>query len=149
MVFVSRPTCVHACSVMSDSATPWTVAYQASMSMGFPVWSQPRDQTYIFCISCTARQIFFFNHWATWEALDLHEKELFLRLYLLFELSLSLSNITYPRRTFPLKNIHFNLFISMGLNSTDWNKHSLRMYEVHETMIANRTQVPSSRVVYV
>ena len=24
-----------ACSVMSDSATPWTVAHQASLSMGF------------------------------------------------------------------------------------------------------------------
>ena len=28
--------CVRACSVMSDSATPWTVAPQASLSMGFP-----------------------------------------------------------------------------------------------------------------
>ena len=27
--------------------------------------SQPRDQTHI---SCIGRQIFFFNHWATWEA---------------------------------------------------------------------------------
>ena len=25
----------NSCSVMSDSATPWTVAYQASLSMGF------------------------------------------------------------------------------------------------------------------
>ena len=24
------------CSVMSDSATPWTVAHQASLSVGFP-----------------------------------------------------------------------------------------------------------------
>ena len=27
--------CVHACSVVSDSVTPWTVACQALMSMGF------------------------------------------------------------------------------------------------------------------
>ena len=27
---------VHACSVVSDSATPWTIALQATLSMGFP-----------------------------------------------------------------------------------------------------------------
>ena len=27
--------CVHACSVLSDSSTPWTVAHQAALSMGF------------------------------------------------------------------------------------------------------------------
>ena len=26
----------HSCSVVSDSATPWTVACQAPLSMGFP-----------------------------------------------------------------------------------------------------------------
>ena len=51
--------------VMSDSfATPWTIAHQASLSMGFPrpeYWnglpfsspgesSQPRDQTHVSCI---------------------------------------------------------------------------------------------------
>ena len=50
------------CSVTSDSATPWTVAHQAPLSMGFSrqEWvamassrgpSQPRDWT---CISCVA-----------------------------------------------------------------------------------------------
>ena len=29
-------SCVHACSVMSDSATSWTVAHQAPLSMGLP-----------------------------------------------------------------------------------------------------------------
>ena len=29
-------TCVYACSVVSDSATPWTVAHQAPLSMEFP-----------------------------------------------------------------------------------------------------------------
>ena len=28
--------CVHAHLVVFDSATPWTVAYQAPLSMGFP-----------------------------------------------------------------------------------------------------------------
>ena len=27
---------MHACSVISNSATPWTIAYQAPLSMGFP-----------------------------------------------------------------------------------------------------------------
>ena len=27
---------LHACSVLSDSATPWTVTQQAPLSMGFP-----------------------------------------------------------------------------------------------------------------
>ena len=29
-------TCMHACSVMSNSATPWAVARQAPLSMEFP-----------------------------------------------------------------------------------------------------------------
>ena len=61
-------------------ATPWTVAYQAPLSMGILQakilkWvamlssrgsSQPRDQTHISCISCIAGK--FFTHWPTWEA---------------------------------------------------------------------------------
>ena len=66
------------CSVVSDSATPWTVAHQAPLSMGILQarileWvavpscsgsSPPRDQT---CISCIGRQILYC--WAVWEAL--------------------------------------------------------------------------------
>ena len=56
--------------VVSNSfATPWTIAHQASLSMGFPrqgYWSGltflPRDWTHVFCID---RQILY--HWATWE----------------------------------------------------------------------------------
>ena len=33
---ISRILCMHACSVMSDSVTPWTVACQDPLSMGFP-----------------------------------------------------------------------------------------------------------------
>ena len=70
-------------------ATPWTVAHQAPLSMGFPrqeYWSGlpfpsfaislpfsftkgsswPRDQTHISCVSCIGRQILY--HWVTWEA---------------------------------------------------------------------------------
>ena len=70
--------CACACSVtsvMSDSlATPWTVVLggQAPLSMGFSQqeyrselpWllsresSQPRDQTHISCVSCTAGRFF-------------------------------------------------------------------------------------------
>ena len=62
---------------MSDSATPWTVGLQVSLSIGLsqgrvlewvatsfsrgPYW--PRDGT---CISCIGRRIFY--HWATQEA---------------------------------------------------------------------------------
>ena len=63
---------------MSNSfSTPWTVACQASLSMGFSrqelEWvaishsrgsSQPRDRT---CISCIVRWILY--HWATKEAI--------------------------------------------------------------------------------
>ena len=34
--FLEEATCMHACSVMSNSATPQTVARQAPLSMGFP-----------------------------------------------------------------------------------------------------------------
>ena len=69
-------------SVVSDSATLWTVARQAPLSMGFsrqeycsgvpcPSFSRgsswPGDPTHISCVSCTAGR--FFTHWATWEAL--------------------------------------------------------------------------------
>ena len=60
-------------SVVSDSATPWTAACQAPLSMGFSmqeywsglpfffpskVFSQPRDQTCKSCVSCTAGGFF-------------------------------------------------------------------------------------------
>ena len=32
----TRGTMQRACSVASDTATPWTVAHQAPLSMGFP-----------------------------------------------------------------------------------------------------------------
>ena len=61
-------------------ATPWTVAYQAPLSIGFPrqeYWSglpfptpggssQSRNRTHISCISCIGRQILYYC--ATWEA---------------------------------------------------------------------------------
>ena len=61
-----RPcVCVPNCSVMSHSVTPWTVAYQSPLSMGFPrqeYWgvlpfpfpggsSVPRDQTHASYVS--------------------------------------------------------------------------------------------------
>ena len=67
-------------SVMSDSATPWTVACQAPLFMEFQAkileWvaisssrksSQPRDQTHV---SCIGRRTLY--HWATREAPDGH-----------------------------------------------------------------------------
>ena len=64
-------------SVMPDSfGTPWSVAHQASLSLGFfsrilewvaissfRVSSRPRDWT---LVSCIGRQILY--NWATWEA---------------------------------------------------------------------------------
>ena len=54
-------------------ATPWTVAHQAPLSMGFSrqeYWSRlpsptPGDQTSVSCVSCIGRQILY--HWTTWE----------------------------------------------------------------------------------
>ena len=61
------------CSVVSDSATPWTVAHRASqarilewVAISFSRGSSwPRDQTRV---SCIGRQIYY--HRATWEALQ-------------------------------------------------------------------------------
>ena len=60
-------------SVMSDSATPWTIAHEAPLSMEFSAgrlewvaisyskgYSWPRDQTHV---SCIGRWILY--HWAT------------------------------------------------------------------------------------
>ena len=69
---------MHACSVVSDSATLWTVAYQVPLSMQFSrqeYWSGfpfptpqdlPGDQTHLSCISCVDTWILY--HCATWEA---------------------------------------------------------------------------------
>ena len=66
--------CVCACSVVSDSATPWTVTHQApfvhrffsgkNTGVGFHFSScrgssQPRDQTQVSCISCLGRQFLY------------------------------------------------------------------------------------------
>ena len=74
-------TCVRAQSLscVRLSATPWTVACQAPLPMGFPGRntgmvaisssrgsSQPRDCT---CVSCIGRWILY--HQATWEGPDL------------------------------------------------------------------------------
>ena len=71
--------CVCTHSVVSDFATPQTVAHQAPLSMGIlqarilkwviisysrrSFW--PRDWTYVSCFSCIGRQILY--HWAIWE----------------------------------------------------------------------------------
>ena len=59
-------------------ATPWNVAHQALLSIGFSsqeYWvaifysrmsSQPRDWTHISCVSCIGRQILY--HCTTWVA---------------------------------------------------------------------------------
>ena len=71
---------VAVCSAVSDSfGSPWTVARQAPLSVGFPrqeYWwvaisfsreaSRPRDQTHISCVSCTGRRILYYC--AIWEA---------------------------------------------------------------------------------
>ena len=61
------------CSLMTDSfLSPWSVAHQAPLSMGFSkqessresAW--PRDWTHISCVSCIGSQILY--HWDTREA---------------------------------------------------------------------------------
>ena len=73
---ISVCVCVLSCSVVSDSATPWTVAHQAPLSMGILQasileWvampfsrgsSRPRDQTQVSRIAGR-----FFTDWATRE----------------------------------------------------------------------------------
>ena len=81
---VHFPTLLCAC-VLSRVwlfVTPWTVARQASLSMGFSrqeYWSRlpapssrgssrPRHQTRISGVSCIGRRILY--HWVTWEGLS-------------------------------------------------------------------------------
>ena len=68
------------CRVLSNSATPWTVTHQAPLSLGILLARilqrvampsargsfQPKDQTSIFCSSCTAGG--FFTNRATPES---------------------------------------------------------------------------------
>ena len=72
-------------SVVSDSVTPWTVALQASLSMGFyreNCWSglttsfsrgssQARDQTQVSWVSCVGGWILY--HCAAWKAVWLQQ----------------------------------------------------------------------------
>ena len=66
-----QSVCVCARSVMSNLATPWTVAHQDPLSMEFSkqgYWSGspfptpcalPRDRTPVSCVSCIGRQILY------------------------------------------------------------------------------------------
>ena len=80
-----KHTCMFSHSIMPQFfVTPWTIACQAPLSMGFSrkeYWSglpflpsrgssRPRDQTHVSCVSCTGREILY--HWTTWEALSIH-----------------------------------------------------------------------------
>ena len=97
---VHQPQTLWSCAVLclvdlavSDSATPWTVAHQSPLSMGFSrqvyfldspgngkwvaistskVSSQPRDRTHLLTttiseVSCIGRRVLC--HWHHWEAL--------------------------------------------------------------------------------
>jgi len=77
-----------ACSVMSDSATPWTVAHQAPLSMelcrkkywsGLPFptsrgSSWLMDWTHVSCVSFIGRRILYPR--ATWESPRAHVSQL-------------------------------------------------------------------------
>ena len=92
--------CYFSNSVMFDSVTPWTVACQAPLSMGFSrakilEWvaisssrgsSWPRDWT---CISCVGKWILY--HWVNMEA-----QEHLLGVTILYEISLG--HMDYPLR---------------------------------------------------
>ena len=64
-----------ACSVVSDSATPWTIARQTPLSMGFPRQNGMCCHFFlqgIFpiqgsnCVFCICKGVLY--HWATWES---------------------------------------------------------------------------------
>ena len=66
--------CVLCCfSCLQLFATLWTVAHQAPLFMGilqarildwvaFPISSRPRDQTWVFNVSCIGRQVPYHSH---------------------------------------------------------------------------------------
>ena len=72
-VSTSEVDVVHVLTRVWLSATPWTIAHQAPLSMGIlQAWilewvampsskgsSRPKDQTHIFCVSCIGRRILF------------------------------------------------------------------------------------------
>ena len=75
----SKPLQGHVWSVVSDSVTPWTLAYQAPLSLGFsrqeyrnglpfPPPEDLPDPGIELVIFCTGRQILY--HGVTWEALE-------------------------------------------------------------------------------
>ena len=72
------PARMHVCSVVSDSATPWTVARKAPLSMGFsrqeycsvlpfPFPGYFPNQGSNPCLLHWQVDFFFFYHWATWK----------------------------------------------------------------------------------
>ena len=75
-----KTLCVYTHSHVQLFATPWTIAYQGPLFMEFSrckYWngllfpsprgsSQPRDQTWICCLSCIGRRILY--HCTSWEA---------------------------------------------------------------------------------
>ena len=85
--------CLCACSVRSNSVTPWTVTPPGSSIHGIHQarileWvaisysrrsSRPRNWTHVSCIPCIGRQILY--HCTTWEALCFDGKALPVSLY--------------------------------------------------------------------
>ena len=79
IICVGACVCAQLLSCVRHFVSPWTVAHQAPLSMGFPrqeYWSRllfplPEDLldagiwTHISCISCMGKLILY--HWATWE----------------------------------------------------------------------------------
>ena len=109
-------SCVVSHSVVSDTATPWTIAHQAPLSVGIlqarildyvaiPFSrgsSQPRDQTWVSCIAGR-----FFTIWATREGpCDLRDTA-----------KVALSSHTTENCSI----ITFSLLLCLSYNSNHWN----------------------------
>ena len=123
------------CSVMSDSATPWTAARQPPLSMGFSrqeYWNglpfpPPGDWTQVSCFFCIGRWIFFFffNHWATWSFTSWrsHFLEVFERLDFALGLALTLDMKIHRGFFLPNPNPNHSLkfpFLVPDLSSLLW-----------------------------
>ena len=85
-IFICR--CTHMLNCVQLFVTPWTVAHQAPLYMGFPRQEyqsglpfpspgescQPRDQTQVFSVSCIGRLILY--HWRHLGSPNLYNKRI-------------------------------------------------------------------------
>ena len=128
------------CSFVSDSATPWNVAHQSPLSMGF---SRPRILEWVAIPFSTHSAGGFFTVWATREAIYTHTHThihtciciyIHTHIYVL-DWGTSVHGVTKSWTWLNDKHFHFHIY---GLSYTHTHTHTHTHIYIYRLMFSNR-----------